>query len=232
MCGLTLKKLVAASVVLAGLVTASGAAAQSAGVAPTVIPLSGKLLAADGQPRTGTVVLAVSMYDAQGDPTPRFVESQTITLDATGAYSVQFGATFPDGLPQYLFTNAPGTRWVGVGVSGEPDPAPAQRIMLVSVPYAAKAVSAETLDGKPVGDFVLTSTFRDDVRTVLQDEGVRTSSSVGATRDPEFSAERRWRRRHPRFDGVRVGRPRRGWHLRPCENISYFPVRLRLSDAS
>jgi hypothetical protein len=181
MCGLTLKKLVAASVVLAGLVTASGAAAQSAGVAPTVIPLSGKLLAADGQPRTGTVVLALSMYDAQADPTPRFVESQTVTLDTTGGYSVQLGATFADGLPQYLFTNAPGTRWVGVGVSGEPDPPPSQRIMLLSVPYAAKAASADTLEGKPLSDFVLTSTFKDDVRTVLQDEGVATSNSVSTS---------------------------------------------------
>ena len=82
----------------------AGARAQaSSPVAPTLIPVSGRLVGADGQPRTGQVSLVISLYNAQNDASPRWVEQQTVTLDATGAYTVQFGATLQDGLPSDLF---------------------------------------------------------------------------------------------------------------------------------
>jgi hypothetical protein len=145
-------------------------------VAPTLIPVSGRLLTAEGQPRTGEVQLVISLYDGQNDTGPRWIEQQTVTLDAAGGYTVQFGATLPDGLPADLFTTDAGTRWLGVGVAGDPEQ---PRAMLVSVPYAAKAASAETLGGKSAADFMLTSTFRDDLRTVLQEEGVTGAAEAG-----------------------------------------------------
>src|SRR5687768_16115156 len=79
---------------------------------PTRIPLRGELRGADGLPRTGTVLLVISLYEAQTDPAPRWVEQQVVTLDAAGRYSVQIGATLPDGLPQDLFTGQTATRWI------------------------------------------------------------------------------------------------------------------------
>jgi hypothetical protein len=156
-------------------------AQASPGAAPTLIPVSGELRTADGQPRTGTAVLVLSLYEGQTDAAPRWVEQQTVTLDAAGRYSVQFGATQQDGLPADLFTAAASTRWVGVAVQGE---AEQPRVMLISVPYAAKAASADTLAGKPASDFVLTSTFRDDLRTALQEEGVAPSTLAADDIEP------------------------------------------------
>src|SRR5215204_1366415 len=79
------------------------AAAQTAGVAPTLIPLSGVLRTADGQPRTGNVLLVLSLYEGKDDAAPRWIEHQTVTLDAAGRYSVNFGGTRDEGLPADLF---------------------------------------------------------------------------------------------------------------------------------
>jgi hypothetical protein len=153
----------------------AGARAQaSSPVAPTLIPVSGRLVGADGQPRTGQASLVISLYNAQNDVSPRWVEQQTVTLDATGAYTVQFGATLQDGLPSDLFATEGGARWLGVAVRETEGDVEQPRVMLVSVPYAAKAATAETLGGKTASEFVLTSTLRDDLRTVLEEEGVTT----------------------------------------------------------
>src|SRR5688572_1954597 len=156
----------------------NGVAAQSVAVAPTLIPVSGRFTTATGEPRAGSTVLVISLYEGQNDTAPRWIEYQSVTLDAAGGYSVQFGATRDEGLPADLFTGEAGTRWLGVAIENEPEQ---PRGMLVSVPYAAKAASAETLGGKSASDFVLTSTFRDDLRTVLQEEGVRTASDTVGT---------------------------------------------------
>jgi hypothetical protein len=152
---------------------------QSSNVAPTLIPVSGQLRTADGQPRTGTVVLAISLYEGQADTAPRWIEHQQVTLDAAGRYDVQFGSTFADGLPADLFASAPATKWIGVKVEG--DAGADQRMMLVSVPYAAKAASADTLAGKPASDFVLASTFKEDVRAAIEgDDEASGSGNVSA----------------------------------------------------
>jgi hypothetical protein len=120
------------------------------------------------QPRTGNVLLVVSLYEDRNDPAPRWIEHQTVTLDAGGRYSLQFGGTRAEGLPSDLFIGAAATRWLGVAIDGEPEQ---PRVPLVSVPFAANAASAETLAGKRLTDFILTSTFREDVRAALQEEG-------------------------------------------------------------
>ena len=154
------------------------AVAQSSPAAvPTLIPVSGRLVTATGEPRTGNVTLVLSLYEGQTDPTPRWIEYQATTLDAQGRYDVQFGVTRKDGLPADLFTTEAGTRWLGVMVENEPEQ---PRVMLVSAPYAAKAASADTLGGRSATDFVLTSSLRDDLRTVLHEEGMTRTESVAA----------------------------------------------------
>ena len=79
------------------------------------------------------------------------METQTVTPDASGNYSVLLGSTTATGLPADLFSQEE-QRWLGVQVEGQ---AEQPRVLLVSVPYAFKAHEAETLGGKSVSDFVL-----------------------------------------------------------------------------
>jgi hypothetical protein len=141
---------------------------------PTVIPVSGEFRTSAGEPRSGAVALIISLYDNQDDTAPRWLEVEPATLDAAGRYNVQFGASRLGGLPPELFTGAGGTRWLGVAIQGELEQ---PRVPLISVPYAARAVSADTLAGKAVTEFVQTSTLRDDLRAALQ-EGDGTPRAV------------------------------------------------------
>ena len=79
------------------------------------------------------------------------METQNVMADAKGNYTVQLGATKPDGLPLDLFTSGE-ARWLGVRVNGgEEQP----RVLLLSVPYALKAADAETVGGLPASAFIL-----------------------------------------------------------------------------
>jgi hypothetical protein len=78
-----------------------------------------------------------------------------VKTNEQGRYTVLLGATLPDGLPLDLFTTGKAL-WLGVQpqLPGEGEQ---PRVPLVAVPYALKAVDADTLGGKSVGDFVLSS---------------------------------------------------------------------------
>jgi len=152
----------------------------SAGVAPTLIPISGTSVTADGLPRAGSVLLVVSLYDTREDTAPRWIEQQAVTADAAGHYTVQFGSTRPEGLPTDLFTGGGVPQWIGITVESQPEQ---PRVMLVTVPYAVKAVSADTLAGKPATDFVLSSSLRTDLRAVLKEEGIRSRADSPVTND-------------------------------------------------
>jgi hypothetical protein len=153
-------------------------AAQSPGDVPTLIPVAGELHDADGQARRGTVLLVISLYEGRDDAAPRWIEHQAVELDAFGRYDVQFGSTREDGLPADLFTGPATTRWLGVAVEGEPE---GPRVMLVSVPYAAKAASADALSGKKVEEFVLSSNLQDDVRSLLEGDGIVVPAAITGT---------------------------------------------------
>src|SRR5919109_3417194 len=72
------------------------AQAQTTTAAPTLIPVGGQFLTAEGAPRPGTAVLVISLYEGRDDSAPRWIEHQTVTLDAEGRYNIQFGATRPE----------------------------------------------------------------------------------------------------------------------------------------
>ncbi len=169
-------------VALLSVFLAADAAAQAtSSPPPTLIPLLGEVKTSTGDPRTGTVLLVISLYDAKDDSAPRWIEHQVITLDQTGRYEIQFGATRDEGLPPDLFSSGAGVRWVGVAVENEPEQ---PRVTLVSVPYAAKAGTADTLAGKSANDFVLTTSLTDEVKAVLREE----ETSASATAEPGASA--------------------------------------------
>jgi hypothetical protein len=94
---------------------------------------------------TKVVGMTFSLYSQQTGGVPLWSEVQNVQVGASGNYTVQLGATKPDGLPVELFTSTQ-AQWLGVRQEGEAEQA---RVMLVSVPYALKAADAETFGGKP-----------------------------------------------------------------------------------
>jgi hypothetical protein len=120
-------------------------------VVPQLVKFSGKAVDEQGHLVSGTVGLTFAIYSAlQGGP-PLWMETQNVTADVKGNYTVQLGAASAQGLPLNLFS-AGEARWVGVRVTGgEEQP----RILLLSVPYALKAADAQTLGGLPSSAFVL-----------------------------------------------------------------------------
>jgi hypothetical protein len=140
---------------------------------PTVIPVTGQLRTGSGEPRTGTVTLKLTLYPSVDDPNAIWIEEQAVTLDANGGYAIYFGATRETGLPTELFANS-AARWVGVAVAGE---AELPRTLVLSAPYAAKAVAADHLGGKRAADFVLS----ENLKAILKAWGVPLSDGSAET---------------------------------------------------
>jgi hypothetical protein len=131
--------------------SAPAAAANSA--VPTLVKFSGTLAAVKDQPFTREVGVTFSLYrDSQGGA-PLWMETQNVRLDKTGHYSVMLGATTSQGLPAHVFAHGE-ARWLGAQAQGQ---AEQPRVLLMSVPYALKALDAETVGGKPVSSFQLVS---------------------------------------------------------------------------
>ena len=121
---------------------------------PPMVNYSGVLTGANGKSLTGTVGVTFSLYkDSQGGA-PLWTETQNIQADKAGHYSVALGATSTQGLPANIFASGE-ARWLGVQAQGEAEQA---RVLLMSVPYALKALDAETIGGKPVSSFMLAPT--------------------------------------------------------------------------
>ncbi len=130
------------------------AVAQQASVTtvPNLIRYGGTLKNADGAAvASSTVGVTFAVYGQQEGGAAVWMETQNVTTDGAGNYSVLLGATTATGLPGDLFSLQE-QRWLGVQVQGEPEQA---RVLMVSVPYALKAHEAETLGGRSVSDFVL-----------------------------------------------------------------------------
>jgi hypothetical protein len=132
--------------------SATAAAAANSAV-PTLVRFSGTLAAVKDHPFTREVGVTFSLYrDSQGGA-PLWMETQNVQLDKTGHYSVMLGSTTSQGLPAHVFAHGE-ARWLGVQAQGQ---AEQPRVLLMSVPYALKALDAETIGGKPVSSFQLVS---------------------------------------------------------------------------
>ena len=136
---------------------AQSAESGAASTLPRLIQYSGQLPVAENASGSGLLGVTFSLYSGQQDATPEWLETQNVPVDAAGRFSVNLGATSPEGLPQELFS-ANSARWLGVRVN---QPAAAEqlgeqpRVLLLSVPYAMKAGDAETLGGLPASAFML-----------------------------------------------------------------------------
>ena len=152
---------------------ANAISSQSNRVAvPRFIKFNGTLSDINGNPLNGTAEVIFTLYKQEADQEPVWTETQAVQFDAKGNYTVLLGATQSGGLPVELFSSAE-AHWLGVEVQGQPQPA---RTLLVSVPYALKAVEAEKLAGKSLSDFVLSDSLSDQVRQVIQQQSQAPTS--------------------------------------------------------
>jgi hypothetical protein len=127
-------------------------AAASANVAvPPMVNFSGVLADVNHKPLTGTVGVTFYLYQESQGGAPLWMETQNVQADKAGHYSVALGSTSSQGLPANVFATGE-ARWLGVQVQGQ---AEQPRVLLMSVPYALKALDAETIGGKPASAFML-----------------------------------------------------------------------------
>jgi hypothetical protein len=138
---------------LLGTLSAFGqqAATTNATVVPPLVNFSGTLTDINGKPLTSIVGVTFSLYNDQQAASPLWMETQNVTPNKNGHYSVQLGSTSSTGLPADIFV-AGEARWLGVQPQGQ---AEYPRVMLLSVPYALKAGDAQTIGGLPPSAFLL-----------------------------------------------------------------------------
>jgi len=92
-----------------------------------------------------------SLYAEQEGGAPLWTETQNVVPDKAGHYSVMLGSTTSQGLPSSVFVSGQ-ARWLGIRPQDQEEQ---PRTLLLSVPYALKALDAETIGGKPASAFML-----------------------------------------------------------------------------
>jgi hypothetical protein len=136
---------------VAAVAAAQQPAQNSSSPVPHLIPYSGVARDVNGKALSGTVGITFLLYQHEQGGSPLWLETQNVQADARGQYSVQLGATLPNGMPNDLFVSGE-ARWLAVQIAGQ---AETGRVMLLSVPYALKAGDAATVGGLPPSAFVL-----------------------------------------------------------------------------
>jgi trimeric autotransporter adhesin len=126
---------------------------QTNAVVPPLVNFSGGLIGANAKPVGGLVGVTFSLYKDSEGGAPLWIETQNVQADKAGHYSVMLGSTSSRGLPSELFASGE-ARWLGVQPQGQ---AEQPRVLLMSVPYALKALDAQTLGGRPASAFLAAS---------------------------------------------------------------------------
>src|SRR5580704_58032 len=137
------------SLVLPMAAQSPGGSAPAAQV-PQLVNFSGVLTDVSGKPLSGMVGVTFSLYHEQQGGSPLWLETQNIQATKNGSYTAALGAASSQRLPANLFSTGE-ARWLGVLVQGQ---AEQPRVLLMSVPYALKALDAETLGGRPASAFL------------------------------------------------------------------------------
>jgi hypothetical protein len=131
-------------------VTNVGATNSTNAVVPPLVKFSGTLNDVSGKPLTGVIGVTFALYKEEQGGAPLWLETQNITVDKSGHYTVMLGSTTSTGLPADIFV-AGEARWLAIRPEGQEEQA---RVLLLSVPYALKAGDAQTLGGLPASAFV------------------------------------------------------------------------------
>ena len=123
--------------------------ALAVSVIPHYIKYSGTLPEAPG--RSNVVDIKFALYVGQTGGEPLWSETQQVTLDVNGKYSVLLGSMTQTGVPGSIFANGQ-ARWIGVTLGRDQE---AARTVLVATPYSFKASDADTVGGHSPSEFVL-----------------------------------------------------------------------------
>ncbi|VAW55756.1 hypothetical protein MNBD_GAMMA07-1013 [hydrothermal vent metagenome] len=116
---------------------------QTHAAIPETIGYQGFLRDATNAPVNTTTNITFSLYITAADPTPIWSETQAVDVNQ-GAFSVTLGSSIPLGSIDF---NNP--LFLGIQVATDPEMTPRQT--LTSVPYALRALSADTADGVSPG---------------------------------------------------------------------------------
>jgi hypothetical protein len=118
---------------------------------PRLVKFNGLLKDASGKLLTNTVGIAFAIYSEQSGGVPLWQETQNVQL-SQGRYTAFLGQSTSTGIPAELFASGQ-PRWLGMRalLPGEEEQL---RVLLASVPYALKAVDADTLGGLPASAFI------------------------------------------------------------------------------
>jgi hypothetical protein len=145
---------------------------------PPLVNFSGVLSDLNGKPLTGVVGVTFYLYKEQQGGAPLWLETQNVTPNSSGHYTVMLGSTTSQGIPANIFASGE-AHWLGVQVQGQ---AEQPRVLLVSAPYALKAGDAETLGGLPASAFMLAvpQNGMASANTVASATGQSTPSTSGA----------------------------------------------------
>jgi hypothetical protein len=129
-------------------------------LAPRVLKFSGTF---SNQVKTqaGIAGLTFAIYKDQEGGVSLWMETQNVQVDEQGRYAAMLGSNSPQGMPLDLFSSNE-ARWLGITKDGVEQP----RVLLVAVPYALKAVDADTLGGTPASDFVRQETLNEILKGV------------------------------------------------------------------
>src|SRR5580692_7403334 len=152
--------------------TASGGSNVSQ--VPPLVNFNGVLAGANGKPLTGTVGVTFYLYQDQQGGAPLWLETQNVQADKTGHYSVALGSASSQGLPASVFASVE-ARWLGVQVQGHTEQ---PRVLLMSVPYALKALDAETIGGKPASAFMMAPASNSKSQSPILPPGTITGSGT------------------------------------------------------
>lgn len=129
------------------------------------------------------LVVTFSLYRDRESGAPLWSETQAVTLDAHGYYTVLLGATRPEGLPLDLFTSGQ-AKWLGAqpqlpGVGELP------RELLGGAAYALKAADADTLGGKPASAYVTRDAVAaTDEQAVVNGAATAAGQTVSTLQEP------------------------------------------------
>ena len=153
---------------------------------PRLVNFTGKTTDAQGKPISGIAGVTFAIYKDQYEGAPLWLETQNVQADSKGNYTVQLGATKPDGLPLDLFSSGD-ARWLGVTVNGGQEQ---PRVLLLSVPYALKAADAETIGGLPPSAFVLANkTQATGTSTKSAPAGTSSANNAASLANPEVTGK-------------------------------------------
>jgi hypothetical protein len=152
--------------------TASSGSTSSS--VPPLVNFNGVLADTNGKPLTGTVGVTFYLYQDQQGGAPLWLETQNVQADKTGHYSVALGSASSQGLPASVFASGE-ARWLGVEVQGHTEQ---PRVLLVSVPYALKALDAETIGGKPASAFMMAPASNSKSQSPILPPGTITGSGT------------------------------------------------------